>query len=219
MLAAACTAHNCEPLRATCPGWYRRYQETRYLVDDPELPQRIGMTPAPSPHDQPVGNHAIPLGLGNGKGRLGAVLTGALALLLILTGCAGAGESTSASAPDRSPRAAVPIRDLHDRFISDRSRAERECYGRSVTVRAVVLNTGASEFGTPTIEASDVANGPRLASIVLPYDDRRAESFRRLESVETGQEITATATCNVFVDDDRVLIFKNADITEGSGKP
>ncbi|GAA2974196.1 OB-fold protein [Streptomyces enissocaesilis] len=150
--------------------------------------------------------------------RHGKILTGALALLVVLTGCAGAGAEDPAFTPASGGASATPtpvqIRDLHDQFTNDRTRAEKECYGQSVTVRAVVLKTGASEYGTPTIEASDVRNGTHLASIVLPYDDRRAESFRRLESVKTGQEIAATATCNVFVDRNSILIFKNAEIVE-----
>ncbi|GJF31641.1 hypothetical protein KNE206_43410 [Kitasatospora sp. NE20-6] len=165
--------------------------------------------------------------------RNGTMLTGALALLVGLTGCSAAGAGTRAvggSAPARAaasapgsagaPRAGagltgtVPIRDLHDLFVADRSRAEQQCYGRSVTVRAVVLKTGASEYGTPTIEASDVENGAHLVSIVLPYDDRRAASFRRLESVGIGREIVATATCDVFADRNGVLILKNSEIIE-----
>lgn len=148
----------------------------------------------------------------------GKKLTGVLALLVVLTGCAGAGtedpRAVSASGDASATRAPVRIRDLHDQFMADRSRAEKECYGQSVTVRAVVLKTGASEYGTPTIEASDVENGTHLVSIVLPYDDRRAESFRRLESFKAGQEIAATATCDVFADRNNVLILKNAEITE-----
>ncbi|MFB7031972.1 MULTISPECIES: hypothetical protein [unclassified Streptomyces] len=148
--------------------------------------------------------------------RHGKILTGALALLVVLTGCAGSdtGNPSPASGGASASHEPVRIRDLHNQFMTDRSRAEKKCYGRSVTVRAVVLKTGASEYGTPTIEASDVENGTHLASIVLPYDDRRAESFRRLESVKTGQGITATGTCNVFADRNNVLIFKNAEIIE-----
>ncbi|WP_434598945.1 hypothetical protein [Streptomyces sp. A5-4] len=83
-----------------------------------------------------------------------------------------------------------------------------------MTVQAVALKTGASEYGTPAIEASDAENGTHLASIVLPYDDRRAESFRRLESVKIGEEIVVTATCNVFADRNNVLIFKDSEIIE-----
>lgn len=108
----------------------------------------------------------------------------------------------------------VTLGDLHAWFMADRSRAEEECYGSTVTVRAVVLTTGPSEFGTPTIEASDVRNGTHLASVVLPYDDRREASFRRLESVATGQEIVAAATCDVFAERNNVLIFKNSEIVE-----
>ncbi|MEV0850390.1 hypothetical protein AB0J21_31775 [Streptomyces sp. NPDC049954] len=157
--------------------------------------------------------------------RHGTVLPGALALLVVLTGCtaAGAGRSTGGarSSGDTGGSHApvdltgtVGVRDLHDLFTADRSRAEKECYGQTVTVRAVVLKTGASEYGTPTIEASDVEHGTHLASIVLPYDGRRAESFRRLEKVRDGQEIVASATCDVFADRNSVLIFKNAEIVE-----
>ncbi|GAA3293798.1 hypothetical protein [Streptomyces cinereospinus] len=148
--------------------------------------------------------------------RRGVLLAGAVALLVGVTGCSADDSGSGSTSASRTPvnvADAVPIRDLRDSFLTDRARAERECYGRSVTVRAVVLTTGASEFGTPTIEASDVPGGTHLASIVLPYDDRRAESFRRLESVEVGQEIVAVATCNVFVDGDDFLVLKNSDIT------
>lgn len=143
-------------------------------------------------------------------------LTGTLALLVGLTGCtgAGAGTPTSASGNTSASHNPTPIRALHAQFMNDRSRAEKECYGQSVTVRAVVLKTGASKYGTPTIEASDVENGTHLISIVLPYDDRRAKSFRRLESVKTGQDIVATGTCDVFADHNNVLIFKNSEIIE-----
>jgi hypothetical protein len=151
--------------------------------------------------------------------RHGKILVGTLALFVGLTSCTGAGAGTraSASAPAAGTTASsapISIRDLHDQFTSDRSRAEKKCYGRSVTVRAVVLKTGASEYGTPTIEASDVENGRHLVSLVLPYDDRRAESFRRLESVKTGQEIVATGTCHLFADSNDTLVFKNSEIIE-----
>ncbi len=150
--------------------------------------------------------------------RRGAFLAGALVFLAGVTGCtadtrpARGGAGASHAPVDLT--GTVPVRDLRDWFVADPSLAEKECYGRTVRVRAVVLNTGPSEFGTPTIEVSDVRGGDYLAAVVLPYDDRREASFRRMESIDPGQEIVASATCDVFAEEDRAVIFKNAEIID-----
>ncbi|MDX6738574.1 hypothetical protein [Actinocorallia sp. A-T 12471] len=51
-----------------------------------------------------------------------------------------------------------------------------------------------------------------LVNIVLPYDDRRAESFRALEGVEVGQEIVATGTCEIFAERTNALVLKGSEI-------
>ncbi|MFF5075451.1 hypothetical protein ACFY36_00225 [Actinoplanes sp. NPDC000266] len=138
-----------------------------------------------------------------------------VAILVGVAGCSAGGARASAagaSATSAELAGTVEIRDLHNLFTADRSRAQDQCYGHTVTVRAVVLSTGASKYGTPAIEASDAAGGPHLGTFVLPYDGRRAESFRRLESVEDGREIVVTGSCNVFSDRTNVLIFKDTRI-------
>jgi hypothetical protein len=106
------------------------------------------------------------------------------------------------------------IRDLHNEFAADRSAAERAYYGKFLTLTGISIRTGESQYGTPVVDVSDAPGGQHLAIFVLPFDHRKAASFRRVRSVPLGVAVTVKGECRVFSEDGTVLVIKECKILE-----
>lgn len=106
----------------------------------------------------------------------------------------------------------IKIRDLHKEFTVNRAAAERAYYGKLLTLEGVSIRTGASEYGTPVVDVSDVAGGFHLAIFVLPFDHRLMKSFKLVRSVPLGVTVTVQGKCRVFSEDGTVLVIKQCKI-------
>ena len=85
-------------------------------------------------------------------------------------------------------------------------------WGILPTLEGVSIRTGASEYGTPVVDVSDVAGGFHLAIFVLPFDHRLMKSFKLVRSVPLGVTVTVQGKCRVFSEDGTVLVIKQCKI-------
>ncbi len=109
----------------------------------------------------------------------------------------------------------MQIRELHSAFNTDQPAAERKYLGKIVQAQGVSLYVGESRYGTPIIEVSDVADGIHIATFVLPYDDRRMQSFKRLKSVRLGTTVVVSGECRLYDKHDDYIVFKQCEILNG----
>lgn len=81
----------------------------------------------------------------------------------------------------------IPVKELRDAFINDRSKAEKLYKNKIVTMQGVVVYVGPDIYALPSIELSDKKDGASMALCVLPVSD-----YLKLRKYSKGQTLVIT---------------------------
>ncbi|MGE6356659.1 OB-fold protein [Flavobacterium sp. NPDC079362] len=102
----------------------------------------------------------------------------------------------------------MPVKELHDAFINDRSKAEKLYKNKIVTIKGVVVYVGPDIYALPSIELSDKKDGVTMKLCVLPVSD-----YLKLRKYSKGQTLVITGEARDLYKES-ILVVKECKIVE-----
>lgn len=102
----------------------------------------------------------------------------------------------------------IPVKELQDVFMNDRTKAEKLYKNKIVTLKGVVVYVGPDVYGLPSIELSDKKDGAPMALCVLPVSD-----YLKLRKFSKGQTLVITGEARDLYKES-ILIVKDCKIVD-----
>lgn len=102
----------------------------------------------------------------------------------------------------------IPVKELQDAFINDRSKAEKLYKNKSVTIKGVAVYVGPDIYALPSIELSDKKDGLPMAFCVLPVSD-----YLKLRKFSKGQTLVITGEARDLYKES-IVVVKECKIIE-----
>lgn len=102
----------------------------------------------------------------------------------------------------------IPVKELRDAFINDRSKAEKLYKNKIVTLKGVVVYVGPDVYGLPSIELSDKKDGTSMTLCVLPVSD-----YLKLRKFSKGQTLVITGEARDLYKES-ILVVKECKVEE-----
>lgn len=102
----------------------------------------------------------------------------------------------------------IPVKELQDVFMNDRTKAEKLYKNKIVTLKGVVVYVGPDVYGLPSIELSDKKDGAPMALCVLPVSD-----YLKLRKFSKGQTLVIKGEARDLYKES-ILIVKDCKIVD-----
>lgn len=132
------------------------------------------------------------------KYRIGAII----ALVLIY------GIMYSKNSKNMDIKEIIPVKELRDAFINDRSKAEKLYKNKRVTMKGVAVYVGPDIYALPSIELSDKKDGTSMTLCVLPVSD-----YLKLRKFSKGQTLVITGEARDLYKES-ILVVKECKVEE-----
>lgn len=132
------------------------------------------------------------------KYRIGAII----ALVLIY------GIMYSKNLKNMDIKEIIPVKELRDAFINDRSKAEKLYKNKRVTMKGVAVYVGPDIYALPSIELSDKKDGTSMTLCVLAVSD-----YLKLRKFSKGQTLVITGEARDLYKES-ILVVKECKVEE-----
>ncbi|MET4084217.1 hypothetical protein ABIB40_004191 [Pedobacter sp. UYP30] len=95
----------------------------------------------------------------------------------------------------------LPVKELQDAFMNDRTKAEKLYKNKTITIKGVVVYVGPDVYALPSIELSDKKDGASMALCVLPVSD-----YLQLRKFSKGQTLVITGEARDLYKESIVIV-------------
>ncbi|MFH6955921.1 hypothetical protein ACHRV1_00830 [Flavobacterium aquidurense] len=102
----------------------------------------------------------------------------------------------------------IPVKELRDAFINDRSKAEKLYKNKRVTMKGVAVYVGPDIYALPSIELSDKKDGTSMTLCVLAVSD-----YLKLRKFSKGQTLVITGEARDLYKES-ILVVKECKVEE-----
>ncbi|OXA77408.1 tRNA_anti-like [Flavobacterium aquidurense] len=106
------------------------------------------------------------------------------------------------------PKEIIPVKELQDAFVNDRSKAEKLYKNKKVTLKGIAVYVGPDIYALPSIELSDKKDGASMALCVLPVSD-----YLKLRKFSKGQTLVITGEARDLYKES-ILVVKECQIIQ-----